>query len=258
MEDEFLEQIIGSLKLQIRRQVVTLLIENPLGLRFSEISKSLGIYPSTLEKHLAKLVDSRVISHHDGRYLATANSVFIWNAIRNLQAIDASPYLSTHVLLLDNQNLQSRFGSLSFEVIPDLISILHRIKVDFNEAQSLVQAGGDMDYQIGKSVYESGMLSHKETRVELILTKRLVDMIRSREEENLFMSQFNERTTWLYTIAECSLGLGVGDSSGFLFLPQLDFEVDYHQCLYTRSPITIAWLREVFAHLRAQSQVLNP
>ena len=143
-------------------------------------------------------------------------------------------------------------------MIPDLISIINQIKNDFNDTQALIQAGGNLNYQVGKGVYESGMLSHKNTRVELILTQHLIDQIQLQEEESLFLSKFDEKTTWLYKIEKCSLGLGVGESSGFLFLPLLDFEVDYHQCLYTKSRDALKWLREVFGHLKAQSQVFNP
>ncbi len=258
MDDEHLEKTIGALKAQKRRQVVELLLENPQGLRFNEISRALSIYPSTLEKHLAKLVESLVISHHDGRYLATVNSIHISDAIKNLQRNGFIYYLSSHILLLDNHELRARFGSLIFEVIPDLISIINQIKSDFDETQVLIQAGGNLDYQIGKSIYQSGMLNHEKIQVELILTHELIDLIRSHGEENLFMNQFNDKTTRLYEIQECSLGIGVGESSGFLFLPRLDFEVDYHQCLYTRSSSSIAWLRDVFGYLKAQSQVFVP
>ena len=258
MENEPPEEIIGALKSQNRRQVIKLLLENPRGLRFSEISRALNIYPSTLEKHLAKLVKSRVISHYDIRYLSTANSIMIWEKFKNLLTNVSNPYLFSHTLLLENHNLRARFGSLDFEVIPDLISIIKQIKNDFSKTQCLIQAGGNLDYHIGRSIYESGMLNHKNTQVELILTRRLISQIQRQGEENLFLSKFDEKKTWLYKIEECSLGLGIGECSGFLFLPQLNIEVDYNQCLYTKSPEALEWLREVFGHLKAQSQIFNP
>ncbi|MFW9889347.1 MAG: ArsR family transcriptional regulator [Candidatus Thorarchaeota archaeon] len=258
MDDEFLDEIVGILKSRTRREVVELLLENPRGLRFMEISKSLRIYPSTLEKHLARLVGSRVVAHHENLYFSTVNSILLWERFKHLRNLNSSSYLSSHILPLENHNLRARFGSLTFEVIPDLISIINQIKNDFNEAQGLIQAGGNLDYHIGKSVYGSGMLNHKNTRVEIILNRQLMKKIQNRGEENLFMTQFDEKTTWVYEIESCNLGLGVGDSSGFLFLPGLDFAVDYNQCLYTKDPDTVQWLREVFGHLKAQSQIFNP
>lgn len=258
MNDDFLEEIIGALKSQTRRQVVELLLENPEGLRFSEIARALSIYPSTLEKHLAKLVRSKVISHHDIHYLSTVNSILVWENFKNLQKIDSGSYLSSHTLPIENHDLRVRFGSLTFEVILDLISIVNQIKNDFKAAQDLIQAGGNLDYQIGKTVYGSGMLNHKNTQVEIILTRQLINQIQNQEEENLFLSKFDEKKTWLYEIEECNLGLGVGESSGFLFLPKLDFEIDYNQCLHTKDPDAIEWLRDLFDHLKAQSQIFNP
>lgn len=257
MDDKFLEEIVGTFKSQTRRQVVELLLENPRGLRFSEIARALSIYPSTLEKHLAKLVRSRVISHHNVRYLSTVNSILIWDKFKNLQKIDSSSFLFSHILPIENHDLRVRFGSLTFEVIPDLISIINQIRIDFNDTQGLIQAGGNLDYHIGKSVYGSGMLNHKNKRVEIILTRQLINQIKSHEEENIFLSKVDEKTTWLYEIEECNFGLGVGDSSGFLFLPQLDFKIDWNQCLYTKNQEAIEWLREVFGHLKVQSQVFN-
>ena len=258
MDDELLEEIVGAFKSQTRRQVIELLLENPRGLCFSEIAKALSIYPSTLEKHLARLVRSAVISHHDNRYLSTVNSFIIWEKFKNLQKIDSRPYLSSHTLPIENHDLRVRFGSLNFEVILDLISIINQIKNDFNNTQELIQAGGTLDYQIGKTVYGSGILSHKNVQVEIILTRQLINQIQNRAEENLFLSGFDENKTWLYELEECDLGLGVGKSSGFLFLPKLDFKVDYNQCLYTKDPAAIEWLRDLFNHLKAQSQVFNP
>ncbi|MFX0108182.1 MAG: ArsR family transcriptional regulator [Candidatus Hodarchaeota archaeon] len=258
MDDDSLDEIVGTFKSRTRREVVELLLENPRGLRFMEISKSLRIHPSTLENHLAKLVGSRVISHHEDLYLSTVNSIILWERLKHLRNIDSNSYLSSHILPLENHNLRARFGPLTFEVIPDLISIINQVKNDFNDTQALIQAGGNLDYHIGKSVYGSGMLNHKNTRVEIILNRQLVNQIRNREEENLFLNQFDEETTRLYEIEECSLGLGVGESSGFLFLPQLDSEIDYNRCLYTKEPKAIEWLRDVFGHLKAQSQIFNP
>lgn len=258
MDDELLEEIVGAFKSQTRRQVVELLLEKPRGLRFSEIARALSIYPSTLEKHLAKLVRSRVISHHDNRYLSTVNSILIWEKFKSLQNIDSKPYLCSHILSIEDHDLRVRFGSLTFEVILDLISIINQIKNDYNDKQELIQAGGNLDYQIGKVVYGSGMLHHKNTRVEIILTRELINQIQNREEENLFLSRFDENKTLLYEIEECDFGLGVGESSGFLFLSKLDFEIDYNQCLYTKDPEAIEWLRELFDYLKAQSQIFNP
>jgi len=258
MDNKSLEEIVSSLKSQTRRQVVKLLLETPRGLRFSEIARTLNIHPSTLEKHLARLMKSRVISHFNDRYLSTVNSILIWEKIKNLQKIDNGSYLFSHILPLDNYELRDRFGSLNFKIIHDLISIINQIKTDFNDTQKLIQAGGNLDYQIGKSVYGSGMLNHNNTRVELILTRQLINQIQNLGEENLFLNKFDEKTTWLYEIEECNLGLGVGESSGFLFLPQLDFEIDYNQCLYTKDTAAIEWLREVFRLLKTQSQTFNP
>lgn len=258
LENELLEEIIGAFKSQTRRQVVKLLLKHPRGLRFSEIARALSVYPSTLEKHLARLVRSGVISHHDNRYLSTVNSIIIWEKFKNLQEIDSRSYLDSHILLVENHDLRVRFGQLTFEVIPNLISVINQIKNDFNCTQEFIQAGGNLDYEIGKTVYGSGMLDHKNSRVELILTRELINQIQNQEEENLFLSRFDEKTTWLYEIEECDLGLGVGESSGFLFLPKLDFEIDYNQCLYTKDPTAIEWLRELFSHLIAQSQIFNP
>jgi len=258
MKDELLEDIVGAFRSYTRRQVIELLLENPRGLRFNEIARALSIYPSTLEKHLAKLARCRIISHHDNRYLSTVNSILIWEKFKNLQKIDSSSFLSSHILPIENYGLRDRFGSLNFEVILDLISIINQIKNDFDDTQNFIQAGGNLDYQIGKTVYGSGMLNHKNTRVEIILTRRLINQIQNREEENLFLSGFGEKTTWLYEIEKCDLGLGVGKSSGFLFLPKLDFEVDYNQCLYSKDPEALEWLRELFGHLKAQSQIFNP
>lgn len=257
MDDKFLEEIIGTLKSQTRRQVIELLLENPRGLRFSEIAGSLSIYPSTLEKHLAKLVRSRVISHHGVRYLSTVNSILVWDKFKNLQKIDSSSFFFSHILPIENHCLRDRFGSLTFEVIPDLISIINQIRNDFNDTQEIIQAGGNLDYHIGKSVYGSGMLNHKNKQVEIILTRQLINQIKNHEEENLFRSQFDEKTTRLYEIEDCNFGLGVAESSGFLFLPQLDLKIDYNQCLYTKDSEAIEWLREIFGHLRAQSQIFN-
>ncbi|MFW9850750.1 MAG: ArsR family transcriptional regulator [Candidatus Thorarchaeota archaeon] len=258
MNDGYFEEIISTLNSHTRRQVLQLLLENPQGLRFSEIARALNIYPSTLEKHLALLVTNKMISHHDVSYFSTVNSILIWDKLEDLKKLDSHPYLSSHIFPLDNQNLRNRFGSLYFEIIPDLISIINQIKNDFSEPQTLVQAGGNLDYQIGKSVYRSGLLNHKNTRVEIILTKQLIDKIRSQQEEDLFLSGFDDKTTCLYEIEECSMGLGVGKYSGFLFLPQLDFKVDYNQCLYTKSTDALEWLREIFNHLRAKSQIFTP
>ncbi|MFW9845666.1 MAG: ArsR family transcriptional regulator [Candidatus Thorarchaeota archaeon] len=258
MEDDLLEEIVGAYRFHMRRQVVELLLDNPRGLRFSEIARALSIYPSTLEKHLAKLVRSRIISHHDGRYLSTMNTILIWEKFKNLQKIGSSPFLSSHILPIKNHDLRVRFGSLTFEVIFDLISIINQIRNDFNETQELIQAGGNLDYHIGRTVYGSGMLNHKNSRVEIVLTHQLINQIQNREEENLFLSGFDEEATRLYEIETCDLGLGVGESSGFLFLPRLDFQIDYNQCLYTKDPEAIRWLRDLFAHLKQQSQIFNP
>ncbi|MFW9767219.1 MAG: ArsR family transcriptional regulator [Candidatus Thorarchaeota archaeon] len=258
MDDELLEDIIGAFKSKTRRQVVELLLENPRGLRFGEIARALSIYPSTLEKHLAKLVGSRLISHYDNLYLSTANSILVWDKFNNLQKIGSRSYLFSHIFPIENHDIRIRFGSLAFEVITDLISTINQIMNDFNDTQELIQAGGNLDYQIGKTVYGLGMLNHKNTRVEIVLTRQLINQIQNREEEDLFMSRFDENKTWLYEIEECDLGLGVGESSGFLFLPKLDFEIDYNQCLYTKDPEAIEWLRKLFDHLKAQSRIFNP
>jgi len=258
MDDESLNEILRVLKSTTRRRVLELLLENPYGLRFSEIAKTLEIYPSTLEKHLEKLVKSGVIAHHERLYLSTVYSGRICETLNGFLAIPPGHYLSTHTLLLDDPALLLEFRSLRFEVIPDLISIVNRIRKDFDNAQTLIQAGGQLDYSIGRSVYEFGMLSHRKTRVEVILTERLIDEIREQGNESLFLSQFDEQKTQLYAIQKCSLGIGVSESSGFLFLPGLDFEVDFHKCLYTGSREGVAWLKRVFGHLKKQARAFNP
>ncbi len=258
MDDKFLNEIMGVLRSRTRRQVLELLLHNVHGLRFSEIARTLGIYPSTLEKHLASLVKSGTIAHHDRLYLPTLNSGRIWHSLDGFLSMTQEPYLMTHTLPLEDEILQLEFRPLSFEVIPDLISIINRIRDDFEEPQTLIQAGGQLNYQIGRSVYGSGMLSHKKTKVEIVLTTQLINEIRERGEESLFLSQFDEKKTQLYSIKECSLGLGVSDFSGFLFLPGLDREIDFHQCLYTQSREGVAWLKKIFGHLKTQAQVFNP
>jgi predicted transcriptional regulator len=258
MDDESLDEAMGVLRSRTRRQVLELLLHNIRGLRFSEIAKTLKIYPSTLEKHLAILVKSGTIAHHNRLYLPTLNSGRIWRALDGFLSMTPEPYLMTHTLLLEDETLRLEFRSLTFDVIPDLISIINRIRNDFERPQTLIQAGGQLDYQIGRSVYGSGLLSHKKTKVEIILTAQLINDIRERGEEELFLSQFDESKTQLYSIKECSLGMGVSDSSGFLFLPGLDYEIDFHQCLYTQSREGVAWLKKVFGHLKTQAQVFNP
>ena len=124
--------------------------------------------------------------------------------------------------------------------------------------ESFIQAGGRLDYRIGRSVYSSEMLSHKNSKVEMILTLDLIDEIQENKEENIFMNQFNEKHTNLYAIKECNLGLGVSQSAGFLYLPNIDFSIDFQQCLYTTDTEGINWLKKAFNFLKSQSKLFVP
>jgi predicted transcriptional regulator len=258
LDDESLNAIMRVLRSRKRRQVLELVLHNVQGLRFSEIARALEIYPSTLEKHLASLVKSGAIAHHNQLYLPTLNSGLIWQALDGFLSISPEPYLMTHTLPLEDDMLRREFRSLTFEVILDLISIINKIRDDFEKPQTMIQAGGQLDYHIGRSVYGSGMLSHKKTKVEIILNEQLINDIRCRGEESLFLSQFDESMTQLYSIKECSLGLGVSDSSGFLFLPRLDHVVDFNQCMYTQSREGVSWLKKVFGCFKKQAQIFIP
>ncbi|MFW9886247.1 MAG: winged helix-turn-helix domain-containing protein, partial [Candidatus Thorarchaeota archaeon] len=192
MDDESLNEIMGVLRSRTRRKVLELLLHSVQGLRFSEIARALEVYPSTLEKHLASLVKSGTIAHHNLLYLPTLNSGRIWQALDGFLSMFPEPYLMTHTLPLEDDVLRRECRSLTFEIVPDLISIINKIREDFEKSQTMIQAGGQLDYHIGRSVYGSGMLSHKKTRVEIILTEQLINDIRYRGEESLFLSQFDE------------------------------------------------------------------
>lgn len=254
MSDDYLDRILGALRSQTRRRILELLLDNSHGLRFSEIGRTLNVYPSTLEKHLTRLVKDEVIAHESNRYMPTLNSGLIWKALGNFRTIPKHPYFSNHTLLLDDENLQREFRSLNFDVITDIISIVNRIKEDFEKPQNSIQAGGAMDHDLGKGIYGSGMLSHKDVNVEIILTTQLIDEIQGRGEETLFLSQFDTKKTSLFSVEDCDFGLGVGDDAGLLFLPRLDFTVDFHQCLYSHGPNEVAWLKKLFKHLKKQSR----
>ncbi|TFG27486.1 ArsR family transcriptional regulator [Candidatus Thorarchaeota archaeon] len=253
LENQF--KVLGS---ETRLRVVNALIQSRGGLRFSEIAKALDIYPSTLEDHLKRLVESGIISRTDQIYRSTMNTERVYQIVKSLNDTCDSTYFSTHILSIDNDSLKERFLTLKFDCVYDLLSLMNRSKDVIDNGMKLAKAGGAMDMQLETSFFEFYPIDLKDTDVEVIFTKSILDDFLEVENKELFFKGFNPKRTRLYVVDDCSVAMMTSESFGALFLSNLDGTMDFTKGLFFSDQNAVGWLHDLFDYLKSTGEEFSP
>ncbi|MGY5876089.1 MAG: helix-turn-helix domain-containing protein [Candidatus Thorarchaeota archaeon] len=251
------EELLKVLASETRLKVIEAILDQEKGMRFNEIARALEIYPSTLEDHLKRLVESRFIVHIDNRYLSNINTTHAAWLIESLSAVTNDSYFSTHQLSIKDVDLRSKFHSLSYEVYRDLLSILGKAKETFVQDVKLGYLGGSMNMKIEQGFFELWQPDFKETEVEAVFTKQGIGDLKKMEHPEKFIDAVDPSKTRIYVIDECDYAIGGCERGGFLFLPDLHSKVDFNSCLCFETDEGIKWLRSLFESLKARSQKVS-
>lgn len=253
LENQF--KILGS---ETRLRVIDVLLQHSGGLRFSEIAKTLGIYPSTLEDHLKRLVDAGLISHTDSIYRCNINTERVYNLTKNLSDYCNPTYFSTHTLLIDDEILKERFLTLKYDGVYDILSLMNKAKSVVDGGIAIAKAGGAMDMQLEISFFEFYPMDLKTTDIEVLFTKSILDAFLEIDKKELFFKGFDPKRTRLYVIDDCKIAMMTSDSFGALFLPTLDGNMDFSQGLFFSDSNSVSWLNDLFDYLKSKGEELSP
>lgn len=249
--------ILKTLASETRMKVIELLLSTPEGLRFTDIAKALDIYPSTLEDHLKRLVNRKLLLHVEDRYLANMNAELASRAIMQLAPIVDEPYFATHKLTVEHPELKERFHSLTYTIYHDVLSVLSKAKDTFDAGIERGFFGGTMDMRLEEGFFELWNPTFKNARVEGIFTKQGIEDLKKLRHPEIFIDAVEPSRIELYLVDDCDFALGGSDQGGFLFLPTYDGTVDFTSCLCFESPEGVMWLQEVFDDLRARSKRID-
>jgi len=253
LENQF--KVLGS---ETRLRVVTTLIRNKEGLRFSEIAKILDIYPSTLEDHLKRLVDTGFISHIDQIYKSNINTERVYQIAKSLNDYSDPTYFSTHILAIDDDSLKERFLTLKIDGVYSLLSLMNKAKTVVDSGMTMAKAGGAMDMELEVSFFEFYPMDLKEVDVELIFTKSVLEEFLEFDNKELFFAGLNPNHTRLYTVDECSVAMMTSESFGALFLPTINGLVDFTKGLFFSDQTSVQWLNDLFDYLKSTGKEISP
>lgn len=253
LENQF--KVLGS---ETRLRVVDVILQNSGGLRFSEIAKALDIYPSTLEDHLKRLVDAGFISHTDNIYRCNVNTERVYQLAKSLHDCCEPPYFSSHVLSIDNESLKERFLKLKYDGVFDLISLMNKVKSVIDGGLTIAKAGGAMDMHLEVSFFEFYPMDLKETDVELLFTKSLLEGFLKFENKELFFKGLNPDKTRIHVVDDCRIAMMTSEGFGALFLPALDGKVDFTQGIFFSDQASVDWLHGLFDYLKSTGDEISP
>ena len=258
MEFPVLENQFKVLASETRLRIVDVLLQDGIGLRFSEIAKALDIYPSTLEDHLKRLVEVGFISHKDGMYRCNVNTERVYKLAKSLSDNTSHTYFSTHSLTVDDESLRDRFLGLKYDGVYDLLSLMNKAKTIVEGGMTSAIAGGAMDMQLEVSFFEFYQMDLKETDIEVLFTKLILDELRKIENKELFFKGFTPSRTRFYIVDDCNIAMMASESFGALFLPLLEGKVDFTQGLFFSNRTSVKWLHDLFDYLKSQGEELSP
>ncbi len=257
MEFTALENQFKVLASETRLRIVDALLQNNTGLRFSEIAKALDIYPSTLEDHLKKLVDVGFISRKDGIYLCNVNTERVYKLAKVLSDDCGYTYFTTHSLSVDDESLKERFLSLKYDGVFDLLSLMNKVRTIVDSGLTIAKAGGALDIQLEVSFFEFYQMDLKDTNIEVLFTKSILDDFMKIENKEIFFKGFDPNRTRLYIIDDCNIAILASESFGALFLPVLEGKVDFTQALLFSDQTSVDWLHDLFDFLKSQGEELS-
>jgi len=258
MEYSTLENQFKVLASETRLRIVDVLLQDGIGLRFSEIANALDIYPSTLEDHLKRLVEVSFISHKDGMYRCNVNTERVYRLVKSFSDNTSNTYFSTHSLAVDDESLRDRFLGLKYDGVYNLLSLMNKTKTIVEDGMTLAKAGGAMDMQLEVSFFEFYQMDLKETDIEVLFTKSILNDLMKIESKEIFFKGFTPDRTRLYIIDNCNIAMMASESFGALFLPVLEGNVDFTQGIFFSDRTSVAWLHDLFDYLKSHGEELSP
>ncbi len=258
MNEEYLDELFGILHSSIRLHIINLLINEKSELRFNEISKLLNINPSTLENHLKKLLSLGLITHENEKYYkANLNSEIIWFLINKFQQIKNNSYFSNHRIAELNSELLNTFLDLKFEILNNGISIASQFIDDFKKSSEILKIGGAIDLEFEENFMKIINLNFKNTKIEIILSEKNASNFLRLKNENLIFRDVPNSKISVYITTNPNLYLMILANSGFLFFPDLNFKLDYENCLYMKTNNGVNWLLKLFNYLKQKSKLIS-
>jgi len=252
------ESLFKTLSSETRLKIMDLLGKEERGLRFSKISQALDIHSSTLEDHLKRLVENGIISHTDNRYISTLNSLRFRHFIESISSDELNNYMSSHLMTIENRKLADELWKLDFTLMTDLLSIIRKAQTSFTTDSEWGFLGGSMNMRLEQSFFELWDPDLKGIALDAVFTPEGIEDIISMNLGNLFFDAVSPDKINIYTIPECNWAIAGNKKGGLLFLPDLQFKVDFTQCLCFESERGRKWLMKVFEHLKSRSSIINP
>lgn len=253
LENQF--KVLGS---ETRLRVLDVLLANTDGLRFSEIAKKLDIYPSTLEDHLKRLVETGFISHTNSLYRYNLNTEYAYQIAGSLARFCSSNYFSTHILVLDDDLLKERFLTLKCDGVFDILALMNKAKSVIDSGADSAKAGGAMNMELELSFFEFYPINLKGSNLEILFTKSLLEEFLKHEKKDIFLQGFDSSRTKVFIVEDCNFAVMTTAKFGALFLPTLDGEMDFSQALFFSDQIAVNWLNDLFDYTKSLGEELTP
>lgn len=250
-------ELLKTLASETRLDIINLLISEPDGLRFIDIANALKIYPSTLEDHLKRLVERKMIVHWENRYLANINTERASWIVSALVPIRNEAFFATHRLTIGDLELRNKIQSLNFEIYSDLLSIMSKASETLFQGIETCFLGGALDMNLEQGFFELLNPSLKSTHVEAVFTREGLEDLRRLDGLERIIDAMDLSQVQLYVIENCDFVIGGSERGGLLFLPQNNSKVDFNSCLYFEDSAGIEWLRAVFEFLRTRSDKIG-
>ncbi|MHA1378292.1 MAG: ArsR/SmtB family transcription factor [Candidatus Helarchaeota archaeon] len=257
MNEEYLDELFGILHSSMRLNIIKLLLFEKSGFRFNQISKKLKIHPSTLENHLKKLSSFGLITHVNEKYRANLNSEILWFLINKFQQINNIPYFTNHRIAELNSTLLNNLLGMQFEILAGGISIASRFIDDFKADNTILKLGGAIDFEFEKNFMKIINVDLKNTKIEIILYEKSVNNFLTLKNENLIFKNVPLSNFSVHIIDKTNISLMILAKSGFLFLPDLDFKVDFKNCIYLKTENGVKLLLKIFNTLKQNSELLS-
>ena len=251
-------ELLRTLASETRLGIVNLLLSQPDGLRFIDIANALKIYPSTLEDHLRRLVDRKMIVHWENRYLANMNTEMASWIVSALGPIRDEAYFATHRLAIGDLELRTGIQSIDYKIYHDLLSILAKAKDVLFQGINTCFLGGAMDMQLEQGFFELLNPTLRSACIEAVFTQEGLEDLKRLAQLEWITDAMDLSQVRLYVVDKCDFVIGGSERGGILFLPQHDSKIDFNSCLYFESSAGIEWLRAVFESLRARAVEIGP
>ncbi|TXT57855.1 MAG: hypothetical protein BAJATHORv1_10563 [Candidatus Thorarchaeota archaeon] len=243
--------VFKALASETRLRIILLLSKNKEAMRFSDIARELDIHKSTMEDHIRKLIDSGLISQHEGLYTSNINSEYCLTMMDVCSRVALDSYLSTHRLEIPDKQLQYEFTTLKFEVLTNILTLVERLQKELYNQPEYIRVGGALDMAIETSLLEIWQPDFKSIDSEFVFPKEVIESLKGLSADSVLIRNVSTDVTRLFYMKKpCNIGYGFTERGGVVFLPSLDNNLGFSQCLFLQGPRAVYWFNRLHRSLK--------